>query len=72
MSEFGGQLCGAGLFDFVLGGEQRCLSGGFPSFGNDGSPFVDGGEKLVVFSEDPAFLTAEVGEPDIGGRNRVL
>ena len=46
MGEFGGEIGGTGLFDFILGGQQS-WGGGLPSFGNDRAPGVDGSEEFV-------------------------
>ena len=56
MSEFGGEIGGAGLFDFILGGQQG-WDGGFPTLGHDRAPIIDGGEEL-----------AGIVEPEISGR----
>ena len=55
MGEFGGEVGGAGLFDFILRGEQgwRC---GFPSFGNDRAPVVDGARRICPESSSQKYV----------------
>src|SRR5450755_171476 len=61
VGEFVGEGGGAGLFYFVLRG-QHGGGGGFPAFGNDGGPIVDGGKKL--FSVEPEIEGREIESGD--------